>query len=98
MQQDFCHKRKLRRNKVPCGLCRKVRGVDSVDDGEGAAEACISLAKRYDTVVAATGRTDIITDGERTCLIENGTTMLTLVTGAGCMARGACRRGCGSMR
>ena len=72
--------------KYLAGYAGKVRGVDSVDDGEGAAEACISLAKRYDTVVAATGRTDIITDGERTCLIDNGTTMLTLVTGAGCMA------------
>lgn len=72
--------------KFLAGSAGKVRGVDSVDDGEGAVEACIELAKTYNTVVAATGKTDIITDGERICLINNGTPMLTLVTGAGCMA------------
>ncbi len=72
--------------KFLAGCAGKVRGVDSVDDGQGAVEACMSLARQYNTVVAATGKTDIITDGERTCLIHNGTPMLTLITGAGCMA------------
>ena len=72
--------------KSLAGCAGKVRGVDSVDDGEGAIEACKMLAKRYKTVIAATGETDIITDGTRTCLIDNGTPMLTLITGAGCMA------------
>jgi len=72
--------------KSLAGCSGKVRGVDSVDEGDGAIEACISLARQYNTVVAATGKTDIISDGERTCLIENGTPMLTLITGAGCMA------------
>ncbi len=72
--------------KFLAGCAGKVRGVDSVDDGQGAVEACMSLARQYNTVVAATGETDIITDGERSCLIHNGTSMLTLITGAGCMA------------
>lgn len=72
--------------KFLAGSAGKVRGVDSIDDGEGAVEACVELAKTYGLVVAATGKTDIISDGERTCLIDNGTPMLTLVTGAGCMA------------
>jgi hydroxyethylthiazole kinase len=72
--------------KTLAGFSGKVRGVDSMDDGENAIEACKSLAKEYHTVVAATGKTDIVTDGERTCLIENGSSMLTLITGAGCMA------------
>lgn len=72
--------------KSLAGWAGKVRGVDSIDDGEGAVEACRTLAERYDTTVVATGKTDIITDGERTCLIDNGTPMLTLITGAGCMA------------
>lgn len=71
--------------KSLAGFSGKVRGVDSIDEGEGAVEACKSLAVKYNTVVAATGKTDIITDGNRTCLIDNGTSMLTLVTGAGCM-------------
>lgn len=61
------------------------RGVDSLDEGDDAVEACVSLARKYKTVVAATGKTDIITDGERTCLIHNGTPMLGLVSGSGCM-------------
>jgi hydroxyethylthiazole kinase len=72
--------------KALAGFSGKMRGVDSIDDGEGVIDACRELAKRYNTVVAATGKTDVITDGERTCLIDNGTPMLTLVTGAGCMA------------
>lgn len=72
--------------KSLAGYQGKVRGVDSIDDGDDAVEACKTLAKKYDTIVAATGKTDIVTDGDRTCLIENGTPILTLVTGAGCMA------------
>lgn len=72
--------------KFLAGQAGKVRGVDSVDDGEGAVEACKTLARKHGIVVAATGKTDIVTDGERTCLIDNGTPALTLVTGAGCMA------------
>ncbi len=72
--------------KFLAGYAGKVRGVDSVDDGQGAVEACRSLAGRYGTVVVATGETDIITDGKRACLVHNGTKMLTLITGAGCMA------------
>ncbi len=72
--------------KSLAGCSGKVRGVDSVDNGEGAVEACQKLAREYATVVVATGITDIVTDGKRTCLIDNGTPMLTLVTGAGCMA------------
>jgi hydroxyethylthiazole kinase len=72
--------------KFLAGCAGKVRGVDSIDDGEGAVEACKSLAKSYNTIVAATGETDIITDGDRTYFIDNGTPMLTLITGSGCMA------------
>ncbi len=71
--------------KFLAGYAGKVRGVDSIDDGQGAVEACRALAGRYGTVVAATGETDIITDGERTCQVYNGTKMLTMITGAGCM-------------
>lgn len=71
--------------KALAGFASKMRGVDSIDDGEGLIDACKYLASKYDTVVVATGKTDIITDGVRTCLVENGTPMLTYVTGAGCM-------------
>lgn len=72
--------------KALAGYSGKVRGVDSIDDGEGAVEACRQLAGKTGAVVVATGKTDIVTDGARTCLINNGTPLLTLITGAGCMA------------
>jgi hydroxyethylthiazole kinase len=71
--------------KSLAGFAGKVRGVDSLDDGMDGIEACIKLAHQYHTIVAATGRTDIVTDGERTCLLNNGVPQLTLITGAGCM-------------
>jgi len=71
--------------KALAGYKTIARGVDSLDEGDDAVEACVSLAQKYNTVVAATGKTDIITDGDRTCLIHNGTPMLGLVIGTGCM-------------
>lgn len=71
--------------KYLAGYEAKTRGVDSIDDGSNSVEACISLAKKHNCVVAATGVEDIVTDGERTAIIKNGTSLLTLVTGAGCM-------------
>jgi len=71
--------------KSLAGLGGQLRGVDSIDDGSGGIEACQILARRYNTVVAATGPKDIITDGERTCLVANGSPLLTIITGAGCM-------------
>jgi hydroxyethylthiazole kinase len=71
--------------KSLAGYTGQVRGVDSVDDGENGVDACIRVARKYNTIVAATGPTDIVTDGERTCLIDNGDSLLTLITGAGCM-------------
>jgi len=71
--------------KALAGVAARVRGVDSLDEGEGGLEVCQSVARQYGCTVAATGQTDIITDGRRVCLVENGTKMLTRITGAGCM-------------
>lgn len=71
--------------KSLAGLKGQTRGVDSVDDGTGGIDACKYLAQKYQTIVAATGPTDIITDGKRICLVDNGTPMLTMISGAGCM-------------
>ncbi len=71
--------------KALAGLAAQVRGVDSLDDGNGGLEACQKLAREMNCVVAATGKTDIVTDGKRACLIGNGTEMFSRITGAGCM-------------
>lgn len=44
-----------------------------------------SLARELHTVIAVSGREDIITDGIRTARISRGTEMFTFISGAGCM-------------
>lgn len=76
--------------KFLAGEASEVRGVDSLDSGEGALASCLTLSKKYNCVVAATGKEDFITDGERSAIIQNGTEMLTKITGAGCMLGSLC--------
>lgn len=60
------------------------RGVDAVDAPEAATEAARTIAARWGSVVAVSGGTDLITDGERVIRIANGDPLLTRVTGGGC--------------
>ncbi|SMP61786.1 hydroxyethylthiazole kinase [Anoxynatronum buryatiense] len=82
--------------KSLAGIKTEVRGVDSVDDGKDAVEACVSLARDWQCVVAATGEQDVVTDGTRVAVIQNGTQMLTKITGAGCMAGAVIAGFCGA--
>lgn len=43
------------------------------------------VAKKFGCVTAITGVTDIVSDGHRTIIINNGVKLLSKVTGAGCM-------------
>ncbi len=62
------------------------RGVDSMDDSmKGGKEIGLELARRLKCIVAITGKTDIVSDGERIFLLENGHEILSKVTGTGCM-------------
>lgn len=47
--------------------------------------AAVELARRHQTVVLASGKTDIVTDGTRLLHIHNGTPRLAEITGTGCM-------------
>lgn len=71
-------------------LCRSDYRTDGVDDDGrcGVSQldsAAAELAKRCSTVIAATGETDIVTDGRRLLHIRCGTPQLASVTGTGCM-------------
>jgi hydroxyethylthiazole kinase len=68
----------------------RVKGVDSGGEAEGIEEAVRDLARQYGCVVAATGKTDVVSDGEGLARISNGVEMLTKITGAGCMAGALC--------
>jgi hydroxyethylthiazole kinase len=71
---------------VLAGAGGKVRGVDS----HGLAGDVVSIAKDYakcaKLVVTVSGATDIVTDGKRVLLVENGHPMMGSISGTGCMA------------
>lgn len=48
------------------------------------------LARRHQAVVFATGKTDVISDGDRTFLVENGCDRMAFITGTGCMVTALC--------
>lgn len=66
------------------GLSAGGRGVDATDSTDAAADAALSLATRFGSVVAVSGPVDMITDGQRVVRIANGDELLTRVTGGGC--------------
>lgn len=71
--------------KMIAGIDSRTRGVDSADDSAGGSEIASKLAKRLGCTVAITGAQDIISDGSRTGLIDNGSQLLAKISGTGCM-------------
>lgn len=69
------------------GKKASTRGVDTsaADANNDGIDVAQSAARQYRCVAAVTGAVDVISDGERTILIENGHPMLSQVTGTGCM-------------
>ncbi len=64
----------------------KTKGVESIHSVDDAAEAAQALAKEIGCVVAITGKTDLVTDGEKVYRIDNGHALMGAVTGTGCVA------------
>jgi hydroxyethylthiazole kinase len=63
-----------------------VKGVESVQGVEDPVGVARDLARRKSTVVAITGRRDVLSDGTRVLGVDNGHEMLKTITGTGCMA------------
>jgi hydroxyethylthiazole kinase len=62
------------------------KGVDAMHTVDDAADTGSLLAKELGTTLAVTGPVDLITDGSRIVRVENGHSMMPLVTGTGCSA------------
>lgn len=60
------------------------RGVDAADAVDDAVAAARRIARETGGVVAVSGPTDAVTDGEVVVRLGNGHELLTRVTGAGC--------------
>ena len=52
---------------------------------ENICKAAVNLARKHNTMVLASGRTDIVTDGKTVVYIHNGVPQLAQVTGTGCL-------------
>ncbi|AOZ97149.1 hydroxyethylthiazole kinase [Butyrivibrio hungatei] len=57
---------------------------------EDIASVAKELAKDLDAVILASGKTDIVTDGERNYAVANGVKELGMITGTGCMLGAIC--------
>ncbi|MGL4745620.1 MAG: hydroxyethylthiazole kinase [Dermatophilaceae bacterium] len=61
------------------------RGADSTSAPDRAAEAARRIAAAHGCVVAVSGPVDLVTDGDATVRVANGTPLLTRVSGTGCL-------------
>lgn len=66
--------------------------MKGVDAGEGhlEVEAVKAVAQKWDTLVALSGVSDIITDGEKVYYVDNGCSMMSQVTATGDMLSAVC--------
>ncbi|MFC5447102.1 hydroxyethylthiazole kinase [Paenibacillus aestuarii] len=63
----------------------EIKGVDAGEGNGNVTQLAIEAARQLGTVVAVTGKTDIISDGTTTYACQNGEAILTRVTGTGCL-------------
>lgn len=63
-----------------------VRGVDSEGITGDPVQACRGLADMTGATVVMSGAADIVTDGKRTVMVDNGHAMMGRISGTGCMA------------
>ena len=65
------------------GESGRIKGVDSL--GGASMDAVDKVAREFSTTAVATGPVDYVSDARRRGEVRNGTPMLQLVTGSGCM-------------
>lgn len=82
--------------KILAGLNADIKGVDSVADEIDGEKVAMVLSQKLGSVIAITGKQDIIAQGERICRIDNGHVILSQVTGTGCMATSLIACFCGA--
>ncbi len=81
--------------KVLAGLEVAIKGVDSLADEQDGSIVAKKFASELGSVIAITGKTDVISDGSQVCLLDNGHKILADVTGTGCMTTSLVGTFCG---
>jgi hydroxyethylthiazole kinase len=59
--------------------------ADNALELENVTETAVKLAQKHNTMVLASGKTDIVTDGKTVVYINNGVPQLAQITGTGCL-------------
>ena len=70
-----------------CGSGVDVSALDEITEENlsPAVSMAEELAQNLKTVIAVSGKIDIVTDGSRTCILRNGCAAMARITGSGCM-------------
>lgn len=68
------------------GMNVTTRGVESTKVDADLSAVAKNLANKYKCTVAITGKQDIVTDGKKVYLVNNGHAMMGSMVGTGCMA------------
>jgi len=71
--------------KFLTGQKARIRGVDSLEAALEGEQIALGLAQKRHCVVGITGEKDLVSDGKKLCLIENGHQIMSRITGTGCM-------------
>ncbi|GCE15999.1 hydroxyethylthiazole kinase [Tengunoibacter tsumagoiensis] len=68
------------------GVAGETRGVESISLNADRTLVASQAAQTFSCTIAITGATDVITDGQRVLVVENGHPLLASITGSGCMS------------
>lgn len=87
--------------KFIAGVASNTKGVDASDqdassDQNDTMQMAKTLAKQLQCIIAITGATDMITDGNQAVYLNNGHPMLSSVTGTGCLTSSLVGSFCGA--
>ena len=72
------------------GELAAIAGEDWQAKGVDAGQGKTNLQKRYDCTVLISGEIDIISDGQQTATVHNGTLLFPKVTASGCLLSAVC--------
>ena len=81
-----------------CGSGVDVSGIDEITEEnlDSAVSMTAALAKRLGSVIAVSGRIDVVSDGKETCILRNGCATMARITGSGCMLTSLIGAFCGA--
>lgn len=72
------------------GVEWQAKGVDSGEGEMDILQVAMEVAKGYQTIVAVSGKDDIVTDGNTHYIVSGGHELMTQVTGTGCLLSAIC--------